>query len=202
MSTNCLPPACWSMTKPPPTVSRCAPNSWSAFTELEICGEAEAESNALFGGVQTRGKELQQLDQRLDCTPTLLSPKFVSATEGEVMYVVDNNFETRWSTENTGREDDLDNSKLMFRFGGEVSISQLKIAFFDGHLARQHFSVYTQSATATRWTSALDHVIADMHEKFQTFDIYTENVNQLYIVGNGNDVGSYTKISEVQIYGC
>lgn len=116
--------------------------------------------------------------------------------------IFDGNFETRWSTSNTQHEDDLDNDKIRLRFLGDQFVSYVKIAFFDGHLAKPHFSLYKQKATDTTWTNVYDHHIAEKTESFQEFYIDQSGVNKLYIVGNGNDVGDYTKISEVEVYGC
>ena len=63
-------------------------------------------------------------------------------------------------------------------------------------------SLYTQEAAAWSWTPVLEGEIGERTEKFQTFDIEKTGVNQLYIVGNGNDVGDYTKISELEVWGC
>lgn len=119
-----------------------------------------------------------------------------------VRVMFDNNFETRWSTVNTQNESDMSNDKVKLTFAGDTRVSTLKIAFFDGHLARQHFSVYTQSASADTWTPVLLNEIAEKTELFQSFSIEMDHVHILYIVGNGNDVGFFTKISEIGVTGC
>lgn len=173
------------------------------MTEVEICGEAAQESNALFGGVKAVNKELQMLAGEVCPESAKLSPVTVRANgRDNLSTVFDGNFETRWSTFNTANEDDLDNDKIIIRFLGDQRVSKVKIAFFDGHLARPHFSLYTQSAAAWSWTPVLESHIADKEEAFQTFSIEASGVNQLYIVGNGNDRGDYTKISEIEIWGC
>ena len=122
--------------------------------------------------------------------------------EGNVSVLFDGNFQTRWSTHNTANDSNYNNDKIIMRFLGDQRVSRVKIAFFDGDLARPHFSLYKQSAVARKWTPVLDNHIASRTEAFQTFDIEETGVNQLYIVGNGNDIGHYFKISEIEVWGC
>lgn len=178
--------------------------SWTALTEFEICGGAGAESNALFGGLEAAAnKELQQLAGSVCANPEKLAATTVRVGGSDnVSVLFDGNFNTRWSTLNTANVDDLNNDKIIMRFLGDQSVAWVKIAFFDGHLAKPHFSLYTQEAAAWSWTPVLLGEIAERTEQLQTYQIETSGVNQLYIVGNGNDVGDYTKISEVEVWGC
>lgn len=121
---------------------------------------------------------------------------------GDVRAMFDGNFETRWSTMNTQNESDLDNDMVQLIFVGDLRISTLKIAFFDGHLASQHFSIYKQSASADTWSPVQVGVVAAKTETMQEFEINSDFVHMLYIVGNGNDIGFYTKIAEIEIEGC
>ncbi len=114
----------------------------------------------------------------------------------------DGNYETRWSTVLTQAESDLSNAMVTLRFEGDTRVSSLKIAFFDGQLAHQYFSVYVQSASAYSWTPVLVNEKAARTSELQTFNIDMDRVHQLYIVGKGNDVGDFSKFSEVEVYGC
>lgn len=174
------------------------------MTEMEICGSAGAESNALFGGLQAAAnKELQELAEEVCAAPTKLAATTVRVDGSDnVSVLFDGNFNTRWSTFNTANADDLNNDKIIMRFLGDQRVSRVKIAFFDGDLAKPHFSLYTQEAAAWSWTPVLQAKIGQRTEQFQTFNINKIGVNQLYIVGNGNDVGDYTKISELEVWGC
>lgn len=135
--------------------------------------------------------------------PSKLSPTSVRIDgDQNVAVLFDGNFNTRWATQNTANNSDHNNDKIIMRFLGDQRVSRVNIAFFDGDLAKPHFSLYKQSAVERMWTSVLDHHIASRTEAFQTFDIEKAGVNQLYIVGNGNDIGDYTKISEVEVWGC
>eukprot|EP00752_Nemacystus_decipiens_P002937 g2732.t1 len=179
-------------------------NNWSAFTEIEVCAEAGGESNALFGGLQAAiGEELEVLAGQVCSAPTVLSPKHVHGSgSDDVRLLFDGNFETRWSTSNTQHESDLNNDKVVLTFIGDVRVSHLDISFFDGQHAHQYFSVYVQSARDYTWTPVLIKEQAAKTESLQTFEINMDGVNKLYIVGNGNDVGDFSKFSEVMVFGC
>ena len=114
----------------------------------------------------------------------------------------DGNFETRWSTVNTQSASDLSNAMVTLTFEGDMRVSTLKVAFFDGDLAHQYFSVYVQSASAYTWTPVMVNEKAAKGTEMQTFNIDLDGVHQMYIVGKGNDVGDFSKFSEVQVYGC
>lgn len=183
-------------------------NNWTPLTEFEICGSAsEMESNALFGGVEARvNDKIGQLNSALVTCPSAkkLAPvktRLFGGT-GHVAYLFDGNYQTRWSTENTQNDDDLDNDKIQLTLVGDSYLSHIEIAFFDGHLAHQYFSVYVQSASDTEWDSVYEGKMAAMNEGSQSFTIDRDRVTNLYIVGNGNDVGAFTKISELSVYGC
>lgn len=177
-------------------------NSWTAFTEIEICG-AEAESNALFGGVRAVKKEIAELAGGVCTECTLLAPVKSKVTgRDNVKEIFDGNFNTRWSTQATQAKNDLDNAKISATFLGEQHVCHVDIAFFDGHLARPHFSMYKQSAHAATWSPVLVGEIGSKSSSFQRFDIQETGVNTLYIVGNGNDLGDFSKVSELRIYGC
>ena len=179
-------------------------NNWSAFTEIEVCAKAAGESNALFGGLQDAiGEELEVLAGEVCAAPEKLSPVKVKASGSDQLRVLfDGNFETRWSTTNTQHESDLNNDKVTLTFGGDVRVSSLQISFFDGDLANQFFSVYVQSARENTWTPVMLKERAARMESFQTFDINMDGVNKMYIVGNGNVVGDFSKFSEIQVLGC
>ena len=190
--------------RPSPTCALSRLCSWTALTEFEICGGAGAESNALFGGLEAAAsKGLQQLAGAVCANPEKLSATSVRVDGSDnVSVLFDGNFNTRWSTYNTGNVDDLNNDKIIMRFLGDQRVTRVKIAFYDGQLAKPHFSLYTQEAAAWSWTPVLEGEIAQRTEQFQTYNIEKSGVNQMYIVGNGNDVGDYTKISEVEVWGC
>ena len=174
------------------------------MTEFEICAGARVEINALFGGLKAAvNKDIQQLAGEVCANPEKMAATTVRVDGNDnVSVLFDGNFNTRWSTFNTANVDDLNNDKIIMRFLGDQRVTRVKIAFFDGDLARPHFSLYTQEAAAWSWTPVLEGEIGERTEKFQTFDIEKSGMNQLYIVGNGNDVGDYTKISEVEVWGC
>lgn len=178
-------------------------NNWSAFTEVEVCTGSGEESNALFGGAHAAGQELEVLAGEVCLAPALLAPVSAKASGTDnVRMLFDGNFLTRWSTVNTQSDSDLNNAMVHLTFQGDTRVSTLKIAFFDGHLAHQFFSVYVQSANAHSWTPVLQNEQAAMVQSMQTFSIEMDGVHKLYIVGKGNDVGLYSKFSEVQVYGC
>lgn len=178
-------------------------NNWSAFTEIEVCAKSAGESNALFGGIQAIGEELEMLAGEVCLAPTKLSPANAKASGSDnVRVLFDGNFETRWATTNTQNESDLNNDKITLTFGGDVRVSSLSISFFDGHLAHQFFSVYVQSARDYTWTPVIVREQAAREESLQTFDINLDRVNKMYIVGNGNVVGDFSKFSEIQVLGC
>lgn len=182
--------------------------SWSAFTEVQICGKA-AEENALFGGgVRAAKNEIAQLaGEEVLCPNGIekLEPEESRATgEDNVLYLFDGNFETRWTTEETQNSNDLDNAKVMLEFLGDMTVTSVKIAFFDGHLAKPYFSLYKESASEKTWTPLLEGEVqvGAKTESFQEFVIGESGVNVLSIVGKGNAVGERTKISEIEVYGC
>lgn len=178
-------------------------NSWTALFEFEACGEAAAESNALFGGLKKAVKgELQVLAGGVCAEPKILVPKkATSSGNSNVLEIFDKRFSTRWSTEATTDSDDLNNGKITLRFQGDQKVSKVHLAFFDGDLARPHFAMYKQSASAATWTKVGEY-IGEKISTMQTFEIEESGVNKLYIVGHGNDVGDFTKVSEVEISGC
>ncbi|CAB1117755.1 unnamed protein product [Ectocarpus sp. CCAP 1310/34] len=178
-------------------------NNWSAFTELEVCVEAAEESNALFGGLQALDSELEALAGGVCDAPVKLAPVNVHASgEDNVKVVFDGNFDTRWSTTNTQNASDLSNDKVIFTFGGDMRVSTVQISFYDGDLAHQYFSIYTQRASDRSWTPVLLKEQAAMNVALQTFTLEVDGVHKLYVVGNGNDVGAYSKFSEIAVYGC
>lgn len=183
-------------------------NNWTPLTEVEICSATlAAETNRLFGGLEGAvDKDFHKLNSALTVCPTprKLGPvkTRLQGGQGNVAHLFDGNFQTRWSTDNTANEDNLDNNKVQMTMVGDSYITKVKIAFFDGHLARQKFSVYTQSARAKGWTPVFERAFAETTEAFQAFPIETDRVTDLFIVGNGNDVGQFTKISEIEVWGC
>lgn len=183
-------------------------NNWTPLTEVEICGSTiSAETNALFGGLADAvDKDIHELNSKLVVCPTprMLAPVKirVQGGQGNVADLFDGNFQTRWSTENTIHPNDVNNDHVRMRMQGDSYITYVKIAFFDGRLARQHFGVYTRSATGKEWSPVLEGHIAEPNDKLQTFHVETDRVTELFIVGNGNDVGDFTKISEIEVWGC
>ncbi|CAM9149559.1 unnamed protein product, partial [Ectocarpus sp. 4 AP-2014] len=177
-------------------------NNWSAFTEVEVCAKS-AETNALFGGIEAIGEELGMLAGEVCSAPTKLVPTGAKASgTDDVRVLFDGNYETRWSTINTQSESDLSNDMVQLTFAGDMRVSSLNIAFFDGHLAHQYFSVYIQSAHAYTWTPVMLNEQAATQVSMQTFYIDLDGVHKIYVVGKGNDVGAYSKFSEVEVYGC
>ena len=178
-------------------------NNWSAFTEFEVCGKAAGESNALFGGIRTAEEELEMLAGGVCLAPTKLAPVAAKASgTDDVKVLFDGNYETRWSTTSTEAESDLSNGMVQLTFEGDMRVSTLKVAFFDGSLAHQYFSVYVQSASAYTWTPVMLNEQAAREETLQTFNIDLDGVHKMYIVGKGNDVGLFSKFSEVEVHGC
>lgn len=179
-------------------------NNWTALTEIEVCTKPAASENARFGGVKAVGKDLEAVAGQVCSETKKIAPKSVMASgSDDVRLMFDNNFDTRWSTFNTQEDSDLSNDKVKVTFAGDTVVSSVSIAFFDGHLARQHIRFYTQEADAIEWTPTFPGVtIAALGESKQTFQINMKNVHALYIVGKGNEVGFYTKISEIEIFGC
>lgn len=187
-------------------------NNWTPLTEIEICGaSAAAETNALFGGVEAVKNDVEQLNTALAVCPSSskLSPVKAKTQggSGNVMELFDGNFKTRWSTDNTFHEQDLDNDMVHLTLQGDSYLSSISMALFDGHLASQYFAVYTKSATATTWSPVEDangnveRKAAD-HEGLQHFAIGRDRVTHIYIVGKGNEMGDFTKISELEMRGC
>lgn len=182
-------------------------NNWTALTEVEICGPAAAvESNALFGGVEAVTKDVGELNANLALCPVpgKLSPRKVSlqGAAGDVKVLFDGNSQTRWSTENTFHADDLNNDQVHVVLHGDSYLSHVNIAFFDGDLARQWFSIYTKSAAANEWTVSRFNETAASVETLQTFHTDVDRVTDVYVVARGNDVGNFTKLSEIQLWGC
>ncbi|CAN0445746.1 unnamed protein product, partial [Ectocarpus sp. 12 AP-2014] len=169
---------------------------------VEVCAKS-AETNALFGGIEAIGEELGMLAGEVCSAPTKLVPTGAKASgTDDVRVLFDSNYETRWSTINTQSESDLSNDMVQLTFAGDTRASSLHIAFFDGHLAHQYFSVYVQSAHAYTWTPVMLNEQAATQVSMQTFSIDLDGVHKIYIVGKGNDVGAYSKFSEVEVYGC
>ena len=178
-------------------------NNWSAFTELEVCSKAAGESNALFNGIGAVEEELEMLAGEVCLTPTKLAPVASKASGSDnVKVLFDGNYNTRWTTVNTQSESDLSNDMVQLTFEGDMRVSTLNIAFFDGHLAHQYFSVYVQSAAAYTWTSVMVNEQAAKEETMQSFDINVDGVYELYIVAKGNDNGDYSKFAEIEVLGC
>ena len=178
-------------------------NNWTALTEFSVCAKATGESNALFGGARTMEKELEVLAGSVCASPKKVAP--VSATASgaiDVRFLFDGNYKTRWSTIRTQDASDLNNGMVTMTFPGDPRVSSLRIAFFDGDLAHQFFSVYVQQATANVWTLVLNRQRASKRVGMQTFDINMDGVHKLYIVGKGNSSGIFSKFSEVQVLGC
>ncbi|CBJ32655.1 secreted protein [Ectocarpus siliculosus] len=177
--------------------------SFSSLTTLSKCAPSRQKKNALFGGIQAIGEELGTLAGEVCSAPTKLVPAGAKASgTDDVRVLFDGNYETRWSTINTQSESDLSNDIVQLTFTGDMRVSSLNIAFFDGHLAHQYFSVYIQSAHAYTWTPVMLNEQAATQVSMQTFSIDLDGVHKIYIVGKGNDVGAYSKFSEVEVYGC
>lgn len=178
-------------------------NNWTPLTEIEVCGKSDSESNALFGGVETVKEEIEALAGQICGESSKISPVKVKASGSDnVKVLFDGNFDTRWTTVNTQNEADLDNDMVQVTLAGDTRVSKVKISFFDGNLAHQYFSLYTQAATDTVWTPVLENESAALTLGLQSFDINMDGVHKVYIVGKGNDVGLFTKISEVEVWGC
>lgn len=147
--------------------------------------------------------EIATLADQVCADPKKLTAYWSKCTGSDnVRSIFDGNFATRWSTTETKHSNDLDNAKIITSFAGDMHVSYVKMAFFDGDLAHQYFSLYTQQAKDKEWTLVLDGQQAARSESWQTFDLQLTGVHVLSIVGHGNDVGDYSKISEVEVYGC
>ncbi len=196
-------------TPPPSLIPLVCVSSWTAFTEIAICG-VEAEENALFGGLRRARNKMAELSGSQCSSCELLSPvkAHVTTQEGDHVHVheiFDGDFSTRWSTETTTATNDLDNAKVIVTFPGDQTLCHVDMAMFDGDLAHQYVKFYKQAAGASTWTAigAEDEdVKLDKTDALQTIDLQEDMVNKFYIVGHGNDVGDFNKISEVQFYGC
>lgn len=148
-------------------------------------------------------EELELLAGEICLSEQIISPVKAKASGSDnVKVLFDGNFNTRWTTGNTQNDSDLENDMVQLTFEGDMRVSKVNISFFDGNLAHQYFSLYTQAAGATSWTPVLQKEGAALSLGLQTFHINMDGVQKMYIVGNGNDVGSYTKISEVEVVGC
>lgn len=182
-------------------------NSWTAFTEIAICG-VEAEENALFGGLRGAKNKMAELSGSQCSSCELLAPVKAHATtqEGDHIHVheiFDGDFSTRWYTEATQASNDLDNGKVTITFLGDQHLCHVDIAMFDGHLAHQYVKFYKQAAGETTWTAIGEgDVKLEKTDGLQTLELQESGVYKFYIVGHGNDVGAFNKISEVQFYGC
>lgn len=178
-------------------------NNWTALTEFSVCAKATGESNALFGGAHAIAEEMEALAGEVCASPKKLAPVTATASGTmDVRFLFDGNFNTRWSTIRTQDESDLNNGMVALTFPGDTRVSFLKIAFFDGDLANQIFSVYVQKADANVWTQVINKQRAAKKVALQTFPINMDGVHKLYIVGNGNTIGLFSKFSEVQVHGC
>lgn len=148
-------------------------------------------------------EEIEALAGQVCTQASKIAPVKVKASGSDnVKVLFDGNFDTRWTTVNTQNNSDLDNDMVQVTLAGDTRVSKVKISFFDGDLAHQYFSLYIQSATDVVWTLVLDNESAGLSLGLQTFDINMDGVHKVYIVGKGNDVGLFTKISEVEVWGC
>lgn len=178
-------------------------NNWSAFTEVEVCSGSGVEENALFGGVRAAGEEMEVLAGEVCLDTALLSPVGVKASgTDDVKVLFDGNYNTRWSTTNTQHVSDLDNDKVQITLEGDTRVSHIDVAFYDGDLAHQFVSIYVQGANDSTWTLLLENAEAQDTKGLQTFEINQDGVHKIYIVGKGNSVGFFSKISEIEVYGC
>ncbi|CAM9883296.1 unnamed protein product [Discosporangium mesarthrocarpum] len=169
--------------------------------EMEVCKVAPS-SNSALSLVETG---LDEVTQSV-CAPgkkEKLTPVSVLASGGlgGVEGITDGNFDTRWSTNNTANANVADNDFVRMIFKGEVKLSNVKIAFFDGHLAKQFVSIFVRGASGTRQV-VHDSVAAQQTQQLQVFDIENDAVRDIFIVGHGNEVGSYSKFAEVEAHGC
>lgn len=148
-------------------------------------------------------EEIEALAGQICGESTKIAPVKVRASGSDnVKFLFDGNFDTRWTTVNTQNEADLDNDMVQVTLAGDTRVSKVKISFFDGNLAHQYFSLYIQAATDTVWTPVFENESAALSLDLQTFDINMDGVHKVYIVGKGNDVGLFTKISEFEVWGC
>ncbi|CAM9799437.1 unnamed protein product, partial [Sphacelaria rigidula] len=158
-------------------------NNWTPLTEVEIC-EEEGD------------------DDGDDDSSILEAPSVnLIGGSGDPDDVLDWDFDTRWFTENTYHDNDLENDRIHMKLRGDSFLSHVNIAFYDGDLATQDFSIYTQSAADITWTERVRETAA-LNEELQTFSVDVDPVTHIYVVGRGNAQGNFTKISEVQLYGC
>lgn len=188
-------------------------NNWTPLTEMQICVEevssSTVESNALFGlgGVDAVTKNIKQLASDGDALcpePTKLSADTVKhhGGEGATHLVVDGDYGTRWTTQETYHQNDLNNDMIQFSLGGERYLSYVKVAFYDGSLAEPHFSLYTERSVSQGWTEIYYDKKAEKVEVLQEFNTTVRRAAEVFLVGRGNDSGNYTKISEVELWGC
>jgi len=199
--------------------SRPLHHSWTAFTEIAVCGY-EAEENALFGGLRTAKDKITELATNTNevcnacsvcstqqCKTVAPKKAHVTNPEGDIVHVhelFDGDYHTRWFTDVTSATNDLDNGKITITFDGDRKICGLSIAMFDGHLAHQHIGIKVQAAVDTKWHTAGDEIDVEMEktDALQYIHLSELRVTKLYIVGHGNDVGDFNKVSELQIFGC
>lgn len=174
-------------------------SSWTALTEIEVCTEAvETDS-----GVRAVRNEVADIAGGVCANATKL-PAVLAESSGDdnIMNILDSFRNTRWSTFQTTHLNDRDNDRIIFRFLGDQRVSYMKATFFDGHLAKQNFRLYKEGAHDTTWTPIGDERVASRNDGMQTFLIEEAGVNALFIVAHGNEKGDYTKISEVEVWGC
>ncbi|MGX5819287.1 cellulase family glycosylhydrolase [Chitinophaga lutea] len=125
-------------------------------------------------------------------TPSCV-PVSASADDGNVpANVLDGNLATRWSASG-------DPQWIQFCLSDTVTVTGVKIAFYNGNLRTSNFDIQC-SLNGSTWTNAATNLNSSgTSTNLETFNITPALAKYVRIVGHGNSANAWNSYTEVQI---
>ncbi|MCG8696486.1 MAG: discoidin domain-containing protein [Bacteroidales bacterium] len=139
------------------------------------------------------------IEQTIEINPlakklNIVSVKASSDDGNLPAYVLDNNFDTRWSAEGQGQW-------IEFELDGEHELDHVKTAWYKGDERVAYFAVST-SLDGTSWSEALtDAETSGESNDLQVFATRKNKAKYVRIIGFGNTSNLWNSITEAEFYG-
>lgn len=117
-----------------------------------------------------------------------------SADDGNVpANTVDANLATRWSANGDGQW-------IRFDLGSTKTVTQVKIAFYNGDTRTSTFDVQT-SPDGSTWTTRGSFTSSGTSTALETFNSTDASARYVRILGHGNSVNLWNSYTEVEVWG-
>ncbi len=106
---------------------------------------------------------------------------------------IDSNLKTRWEARGKGQW-------IQYDTGVSVMVSEVAIAWLKGHQRQASFSIDV-SADGKSWTEVFRGTSSGKTKDFESYTFTSTSARYVRIIGYGNTINPWNKITEVELYG-